>query len=325
MTSRMIGGCWPQVSSQKSSVFAPPRSECAICGAGTGQEAKWTTSQAVVAQGKEQIHLVILVVELEGVNLNSPGDWWNSSPPLSYTTCVGEVHTAPWRSTISFQLGLRPLLTIPYGSWRTSKTCRVHDSTKELSIPPYTTELLSKDLQLMRAIYLSNYNYKLPTVENSLPKFLSPVAPMPQGDMAAAAGCWQPILLWMHCRSGWCFQGDRMEGKVYPAYVLLNYTRLPDCHLDLPSMEILASLLRKSVDAVGLKSQNPEARILSKWLTKWPVTYFCIFCACMHPFTGPSPSCQVSSQNAHGFWPCHKKLLPNWGQFTSRFQKCPLC
>ena len=55
-----------------------------------------------------------------------------------------------------------------------------------------------------------------------------------------------------------------MEGKVYPAYVLLNYTRLPDCHLDLPSMEILASLLRKSVDAVGLKSQNPEARILSK-------------------------------------------------------------
>jgi len=28
-------------------------SECAICGAGTGQEEKWTTSQAVVAQGKE--------------------------------------------------------------------------------------------------------------------------------------------------------------------------------------------------------------------------------------------------------------------------------
>ena len=29
------------------------RTECFICGAGTGQEEKWTTSQAVVAQGKD--------------------------------------------------------------------------------------------------------------------------------------------------------------------------------------------------------------------------------------------------------------------------------
>ena len=59
MASRTIGRARPQVSSHKSSVCAPSRSECAICGAGTGQEEKWTTSQAVVAKGKEQIHLVV--------------------------------------------------------------------------------------------------------------------------------------------------------------------------------------------------------------------------------------------------------------------------
>lgn len=68
----MLGHKYPVTNRQ---FFAPPRSECAICGAGTGQEEKWTTSQAVVAQGKEpNTPRVILVVELEGVNLNSPGD-----------------------------------------------------------------------------------------------------------------------------------------------------------------------------------------------------------------------------------------------------------
>jgi len=31
------------------------RSNCSICGAGTGQEDKWTTSQAVMTHGKDVV------------------------------------------------------------------------------------------------------------------------------------------------------------------------------------------------------------------------------------------------------------------------------